>query len=511
MRRPSLNPNGIPVIWWIGTSTRHQKHSPLIQFDWCWKTSYENGFFPIAILRVPGHSRSYIFYQDAARDIPAYQKLLDIFRGQKSVKPKMLLTMARDRLGRNALATQVEALCDENKCQIWSGRTGQPIDGSVGQIFASGMELTMSRAETYQTQERRRGAVLRRVKEKKLPYGKPEYGYKTVRDERGKSIGVDVHPETSKTRQLIDELFIAGNSPVFIARMLQNRFENGDEICKPPAKNQWHANIVRKLLKSRFPLGEYKAKISGESISVIGNHPRLRTDEQQIEIDRQFSRRASGTQRGNTSIARYYGIAYCADCGGKMIRCHPATTATNKGIDYGCSTYRYSVRTTKLVCSTHYTYESMMTEAIARFFQQPVDQALISLQSKLPLDRSQELVNARQRLQVISRKKVEAIKLQLDTGLAHDAFAQVIGELEQQEKDINAEIKELERNQSKIPNFDHIKDWLEEMLSIPNLQDWLENDEPDVIRSVLAGRIRVKCYQRKYKSLEPSPIVELIV
>lgn len=145
-KRPQLSRSGIPVIWWIGTSTRHQKHSPIVQFEWCWQTSLEHGFYPIALFRVPGHSRSYIFYQDAARDLPAYAKLINLLRNNTTTKPKLLLTIARDRLGRNALATQVEALCDEAGCQIWSGRTGQPVEGNVGQIFASGMELTLSRA-----------------------------------------------------------------------------------------------------------------------------------------------------------------------------------------------------------------------------------------------------------------------------------------------------------------------------------------------------------------------------
>jgi len=138
--RPALDPNGIPVIWWIGTSTKHQKYSPLVQFDWCWKMSLENNFYPVAILRVPGHSRSYIFYQDAANDIPAYRQLFSILQRNDHAKPKYLLTQARDRLGRNALAVQVEALCDELGCKIWSGRIGRPVESTVGQIFASGME-----------------------------------------------------------------------------------------------------------------------------------------------------------------------------------------------------------------------------------------------------------------------------------------------------------------------------------------------------------------------------------
>jgi len=252
-KRERLNPQGTPVIWWIGTSTRQQKHSPLVQFEWCWKTSLENNLYPMAVLRVPGHSRNYIFYHDAAKELPAYAKLLKIVQENSIVKPKLLLTMARDRMGRNALATQVEALCDSIGCQIWSGRTGQPITSNVGQIFASGMELTMSRAESYQTQERRTGAIIRRVKEKKLPYGKPEYGYKVVRDERGKSVGIDANHQTAPTRQLIDQWFIEGNSPIEIALRLQRQFEAGNSLFAPPSGKTLARQYSQKTSKIQIP------------------------------------------------------------------------------------------------------------------------------------------------------------------------------------------------------------------------------------------------------------------
>ena len=506
-----LNPQGTPVIWWIGTSTRQQKNSPLVQFEWCWKTSIENNLYPMAILRIPGHSRNYIFYQDAAKELPAYAKLLKIVEGNSIVKPKLLLTMARDRMGRNALATQVEALCDSIGCQIWSGRTGQPITSNVGQIFASGMELTLSRAESYQTQERRTGAIIRRVKEKKLPYGKPEYEYKIIRDERGKSVGIDANHQTAPTRQLIDQWYIEGNSPIEIALRLQRQFEGGNLLFAPPAGKLWHANIVRRLLKSKYPSGEYRARISGQVIVVQGEHPKLRTTEQQVAIERQLTRRQRGSQRGNAGPARYYGITYCANCGAKMIRMHTHKTSQNTDIDYNCSGYRYSLRTTTKVCSSHYTYENQITEAIADFFQRPIDEHILAALSKAPKDRSSEIKTSKKELEEIRRKKKEAIKLKLEYQFAQNEFVAVLTDLEQAEKDTLAEIKEIERSQAQIPDIENIKQWLGEMLSLPNLKEWLELEDPKTIRSILSGRIRVLCYHRNYNSLEPVPTVELVM
>ena len=71
-------------------------------------------------------------------------------QGNSIPKPRYLLTMARDRLGREALAIQVEALCDDARCKVWFDRTGRPVEGNIGQIFAAGMdELKPLAAESW--------------------------------------------------------------------------------------------------------------------------------------------------------------------------------------------------------------------------------------------------------------------------------------------------------------------------------------------------------------------------
>ena len=95
--------------------------------------------------------------------------------------------------------------------------------------------------------------------------------------------------------------------------------------------------------------------------------------------------------------------------------------------------------------------------------------------------------------------------------LSHYYRHRGLNELERNEKDALAEIRELEMNQLKIPDITRIKAWVNEMLSIENLKEWLEGEDPKVIRSIFTGRIRVLCRQREYKHFESLPIVELIV
>ncbi len=134
---------------------------------------------------------------------------------------------------------------------------------------------------------------------------------------------------------------------------------------------------------------------------------------------------------------------------------------------------------------------------------------IASATKKIPQDRSAELNAARVRLEKIRKKKVEAIKLKLDYQLAKAEFDEVLQELAQSEKDVLAEITELEANQVRLPNLSGIRTWYQEMLSVENLRDWLRNDDPDNIRTILAGRVKVFCHQRTYKGTEPRPTVEL--
>ena len=126
-----------------------------------------------------------------------------------------------------------------------------------------------------------------------------------------------------------------------------------------------------------------------------------------------------------------------------------------------------------------------------------------------PKDCSQEIELAQSRLDRVRQQKKEAVTLRVRYALADREFADLIEELSQAEADVSREIAELKATQLKIPDTAQIRNWLAEMLTIDKLQAWLKNDDPANVRSVLAGRIRVKCYQRPYKSSEPAPTVEL--
>jgi hypothetical protein len=267
---------------------------------------------------------------------------------------------------------------------------------------------------------------------------------------------------------------------------------------------------VRKLLLSKYPIGEYKAKLNNKLIVIQGKHPILRTKDQQSAIERQFNRRKRGSQRGNTGETRYYGIAYCADCHSKMIRIRTNVGPRNTDIEYTCSQYRYSLRTLEKVCSTHFTYEKQITDSIINFFQKPIDETLLELSSNIPEDYTTEIEFTQKEIEALKKKKVNLIKLKIDYKITEEEFCIVMNELEKEEKDANNELGNLKKMQIKKPDIESIKKWIGEMLQVPNLREWLELEDPKIIRSILGERIRVKCHQRKYKKLEPAPSVELV-
>lgn len=491
MNRPSLSPDGTPVIWWIATSSKKQKMSPLGQLRWCRQISAEHGFYPVAILRVPGHSRQYIEYAEAARDLPAYRRLLEVL---PALKPRFVLCVSRDRLGREALAVQVEAYCERHGCKVWSGRTGRPVESNVGQVYAAGFETTMSRASTRQFVEDRLRSMRRRVVEKRLPYTHVEYGYRIVRDEAGHSVGVDLDPERAETRRWIDRQFMAGAAPHEIAVSLNARG------VKPMRGAMWRSNAIQLLLHSRFPSGSIQVRLNGEALLVEGVQPRLRTPEQQAEIDRRFRLRRRGSQRGTYGLNPWYGVAYCADCGARMVR-----QRNENGLFYhGCGRFRQMRDAGRPECSPHFTPDSMLVEALAAFFQD------IGSQEVDVTDRTAELAEARARLKLVQAQKRQAARDKIKYGQAAGDFEAVLGELVEAERAVEKEIARLQSETAGRATRAEVEATMR-LLSGMDVRAWLASEDPAEVRRTLAGIVRLECPQRPPRQKEPKPHVRLAV
>ena len=110
----------------------------------------------ITTYRVPGHSRKYIFFQDAERDIPAYRQLREDCERQAF---DVLWCRARDRLGRtDALIAQVEAVVANAGAEVYSATMPHQI-GSASEasaIFLSSIERASAQVENVVKTRRHR-------------------------------------------------------------------------------------------------------------------------------------------------------------------------------------------------------------------------------------------------------------------------------------------------------------------------------------------------------------------
>ena len=80
----------------------------------------------VAVYRVPGHSRRYIFYTDAEREMVACRQLR---QDAEAKRFDVLWCRARDRLGRtDALISQVKALCRSANCSVHSAAVPARLD-----------------------------------------------------------------------------------------------------------------------------------------------------------------------------------------------------------------------------------------------------------------------------------------------------------------------------------------------------------------------------------------------
>lgn len=118
----------------------------------------------VAIYRVPGHSRKYIFFQNAEREIPAYREL----RSDCEVRAfDVLWCRARDRLGRtDALIAQVEALVANAGAEVYSAAMPHQLGASseASNIVLSAVERGMAEIENIQRNRRREIGVKARVR-----------------------------------------------------------------------------------------------------------------------------------------------------------------------------------------------------------------------------------------------------------------------------------------------------------------------------------------------------------
>lgn len=172
-------------------------------------------------LVIPGHSRSYIFLAEAARDMSVYTELLELTR---SGSIDLVVCRGRDRLGRkDALIAQVEEYLASYDVQVYSmampTRIQDPREFAERKDRASIWMRSVERAkaldEVTEPQQRFQMGMRSRIRKRGLHANRIPYGYRL----RLEGHGVIYEPEAEIVRKIF-RWFLGGKGLQGHARSL---------------------------------------------------------------------------------------------------------------------------------------------------------------------------------------------------------------------------------------------------------------------------------------------------
>lgn len=312
----------------------------------------------VAVLTVPGHSRRYLEYVDAERDIPAYRDLREFCTDRAF---DVLWCRNRDRLGRSlALIATVDGLVQEAGAEVYSAamphQVGQQSSRSTTLLAA--VEGWAAQAENVERTHRMRMGMAGRVRRGMLP-NHPPTGYKPVLDASGDITSYTFDDHLPALRD-ITRLFLAGHSYNAIARQMN---ESGHP---PPRGKRWYMSLVHKMLNSDVYAGypEWgKTQYEGDEPSPY--YPPLWDADEYQAILRE-RRRRDRTPYHRPGSGPYTGVAYCARCGERMtrsIRRYPDL------VYYRCLTHTQASRGLAKPCHPNWLSQAKITDALAAYLR----------------------------------------------------------------------------------------------------------------------------------------------
>ncbi len=412
------------------------------------------------VFEVPGHSRTYIFFPDAARDMPAYAQLQTACEEQGF---DVLWCRARDRLGRtDALIAQVEALVKEGGAEVYSAamphQLGHASESSA--LFMSAIERAGAQTENIQRVQRHRIGIRARVK-RGLHSSIWPHGYRAIRDHFGKCVSGDFVLGEIEAVKLATELFLAGKGYGVITKELNQT------PWKPRKAAEWRLTTVRKMMLSDIyagyiTYGDYKASEPSDLF------PALWDEQTYQEILRERQRRSRG---GRLPASPVSGIAVCARCGKRMQFAY----RTKDNARFRCPTHGLK-HVYGIGCHPNITPESAIVEAIeadlAKLRQLGPEEITHFLQKTMPdrtaliqtHDTVQSKVNDIMRQQ--ERLALAVAAGTIDAATAKRANDTLLDTLSAANEQLNDVVSRL----ALVPSVDERKSKLDRAIALPSLR-----------------------------------------
>lgn len=306
----------------------------------------------VACYQVPGHTRDVIFWHDAEETMDAYRDLrADVQAGKLDV----LHAMDADRLGRDpALSNQLVSLCEKNGCEVYFASNPHVVgQKSSAQRYIFAITSTRAGEDQLRRIEYHHAGLTARVRRGLHPNHWP-YGYRPVRDEHGKVVGGQFHPDEIEAVRTMTQLYLQGHSYQAIADALN------DSPHRPRRTKHWSERRAHHMLHNDtyagFPAwGDVTADRPSDLFPALWDT----TTYAALRAERASRVRSKG--RRKTSL--FLHVAYCDRCGQTM-------WGSGTGDEIRCSTYiRYHQKRGTQKCHSNYFLHRSIIDALTELFR----------------------------------------------------------------------------------------------------------------------------------------------
>lgn len=263
----------------------------------------------VRVYEVPGHSRRYLDYPDAAREMDAYRELDEDCHARTF---DVLWCRSRDRLGRTlSLIAAVEGrVRDVAGAEVYSAAMPHRVGSGTtdSQVLMTAIEGWSAEREVAELKRRQRFGMRGRVR-RGLPANNWPVGYRPVRDEHGEIVGGELDANAPAIR-LATSLYLRGLSNRAIADALNARYPS-------PTADVWYPGTVWKIVHNDHYAG-LPSWGEAQAEAVSRRYPPLWDEVTFAAVRAERRRRADHyAPRARASL---YRVAYCGHCGARMIR-----------------------------------------------------------------------------------------------------------------------------------------------------------------------------------------------
>jgi len=297
----------------------------------------------VGVYVVPGHSRDYVFWQEAEEAMPAYAEARQAIEGHRL---DVLFVLDADRLGRDpALIQQFYSLAERHGVEIYDADMPHNLgQQSMGHRYGVAVK-SVSVGEDQRKRLYRHAMGMRARVKRGLHSGTLPYGYRAIRDAAGRTVGAEFDGNVGAVR-LATERYLAGWSYQEIADALEA------SAWRPPRAEHWSRRGVRHLLAR----DTYAGIVSFRELHVRSELiPRVWDEATYGAMLRERERRrVAGLQRHPES-GPLRGVVFCGWCNSPMYRSKDRGGA------------RYLRCTKREACRGNHVKESLLLSEVGKY------------------------------------------------------------------------------------------------------------------------------------------------